>query len=362
VLVTANTSFGKGISPAGLTGLLRGDAVEISGFADANGVITATRIGRAEADEPLQVLGTVVGFDAMNHVFMINGLKVDFAVANVSGFTSGAPADGDLVIVRGTVFDPATTTLTATEVLRADTDPRESEDGQHSESGVVELEGLIMNFVSATDFEVDGAKVTTGTNTVFKGGSVTDLANDVRVEVRGSLDANQVLVADEIEIHHIAAIELESTASGVDAANHTLQVLGVTVTVDEHTRFEDKSSAQVQMFTLQDVADGDTVEVRGYESPSGSGHILATRLERLPPSTEVEVRGPFTATTPPQFTILGVVVDASGAAFGGDDSHDSMSATDFFTQAIGQIVEVKGTLSGAVVVATEVAIESEEDR
>jgi Domain of unknown function (DUF5666) len=362
VLVTANTSFGKDITPADLTGLQPGDAVEISGFADANGVITATRIGHAETGDPLQVLGTVAGFDATNHVFMINGLTVDFTTASVSGFVSGAPADGDLVIVRGTVFDPATTTLTATAVLRADTDPRESEDGQHSETGVVELEGLVMNFVSATDFEVDGAKVTTTTTTMYKGGSAADLANDVRVEVRGSLDANQVLVADEIEIHHVAAIELESTAAGVDATNHTLQVLGVAVTVDEHTRFEDRSSAQVQMFTLQDVRNGDTVEVRGYENPAGSGHILATRLERLPPSTRVEVRGPYTATTAPQFTILGVVIDASGAAFGGDGSHGSMSATDFFAQAVGQIVEVKGTLSGAVVMATEVAIESEEDR
>jgi hypothetical protein len=362
VLVTANTSFGKDIAPADLTGLLPGDAVEVSGFADANGVITATRIGRAEAGEPLQVLGTVAGFDATNHVFMINGLKVDFATASVSGFASGAPADGDLVVVRGTVFDPATTTLTATAVLRADTDPRESEDGQHSEAGVVELEGLVMNFASATDFEVGGAKITTTTSTVFKGGSATDLANGVRVEVHGSLDANQVLVAEEVEIHQVAAIALESTAAGVDAANHTLQVLGVTVTVDEHTRFEDKSSAQVQLFTLQNVADGDTVEVRGYESPAGSGHILATRLERLPPSTQVEVRGPFTATTPPQFAILGVVIDTSGAAFGSEASHGSMTANDFFTQAVGQIVEAKGTLSGTVVMATEVAIEGEEDR
>ncbi|MDE2219780.1 MAG: hypothetical protein KGJ52_05305 [Gammaproteobacteria bacterium] len=362
VLVTANTSFDMGITPADLTGLMTGDAVEISGFADANGVITATRIGRAEAGEPLQVLGTVAGFDAANHVFMINGLKVDFTAASVSGFTAGAPANGDLVVVRGTAFDATTTTLTATEVLRAHTDPRESGDGQHSETGVVELEGLIMNFASATDFEVDGAKVTTTTSTVYKGGTAADLANNVRVEVRGSLDANKVLVADEIDIHRIAAIELESTASSVDAANHTLQLLGVTVTVDAHTRFEDKSSAHVQMFTLQDVAVGDTIEVRGYESPAGSGHILATRLERLPPSMQVEVRGPFTATTPPQFAIMGVVVDTTGAAFGSDNSHVSLTASDFFMQAVGRIVEVKGTLSGAIVTASEVTIESEEDR
>jgi hypothetical protein len=364
VLVTASTSFGKGITPADLTGLATGDAIEVSGFADATGAITATRIGRAEAGDPLQVLGKVAGFDGSNHLFQVNGLTVDFATASVTGFTSGAPANDDLVIVRGSAFDATAVQLTATTVMPADTDPRHAEDGEHAQSGAVELEGLVMNFNSATDFEVDGGKVTTHASTVFEGGTVADLANGLRVEVHGTLDANQVLVADRIEIRRIAAVELESVAANVDAANSKLQVLGVTVNVDANTRFEDRSSAQVQMFTLADVTDGDTLEVRGYENPAGSGQVLATRLERLPPSTTVELRGPYMATTPPQFTILGVVVDASGASFGHGEDGDShgMASGDFYTQAVGKIVEVRGSLSGTSVSATEVRIESEEDR
>jgi Domain of unknown function (DUF5666) len=206
--------------------------------------------------------------------------------------------------------------------------------------------------------------VTTHASTVFEGGTVADLANGLRVEVHGTLDANQVLVADRIEIRRIAAVELESVAANVDAVNSKLQVLGVTVNVDANTRFEDRSSAQVQMFTLADVTDGDTLEVRGYENPAGSGQVLATRLERLPPSTTVELRGPYMATTAPQFTILGVVVDASGASFGHGEDGDShgMASGDFYTQAVGKIVEVRGSLSGTSVSATEVRIESEEDR
>ena len=364
VLVSASTSFGKDISPADLTGLQPGDAIEVSGFADASGAITATRIGRAEANDPLQVLGKVSGFDGTNHLFMINGLTVDFGSANVTGFASGAPANDDLVIVRGTSFDNAAVKLTAMAVMPADTDPRESGDGQHAEAGEVELEGLVMNFNSATDFEVNGAKVTTTSSTRFEGGAVTDLANGLRVEAQGTLDASQVLVADKIEIRRIAAVELESVAANVDAANHQLQVLGVTIAVDASTRFEDKSSAQLQMFTLADVANGDTIEVRGYENPAGSGQVLATRLERLPPSTDVELRGLYTETTPPQFTILGVLVDASGASFGHGENGDEhgMPTGDFFTQAVGQLVEVRGTLSGTTVMATEARIESHEDR
>lgn len=364
VLVTASTSFGRNITPADLTGLQPGDAIEVSGFADASGAITATRIGRAETGDPLQVLGKVSGLDATSHLFMINGLAVDFGGASVTGFTNGAPADGDLVIVRGSTFDAAAVKLTATTVMPPDTDPRESGDGQHAETGEVELEGLVMNFNSATDFEVAGGKVTTTSTTVFEGGNAGDLANGLRVEVHGTLDANQVLVADKIEIRRIAAVELESVAASVDAANHKLQLLGVDVTVDASTRFEDRSSAQLQMFTLADVVDGDTIEVRGYESPAGSGQILATRLERLPPSDAVELRGPYMASTPPQFTILGVVVDASGASFdlGEDGDEHGMASGDFFTQAVGRIVEVRGSLSGTTVMAAEARIESHEDR
>ena len=364
VLVTASTSFSKDIAPADLTGLQPGDAIEVSGFADATGTITATRIGHAEASDPLQVLGKVSGFDATNQMFLINGLTVDFGSASVTGFTNGAPADDDLVIVRGTSYDATAVKLTASTVVPADTDPRHSGDGQHAESGEVELEGLVMNFTSPTDFEVNGAKVTTTSSTTFEGGTAADLANGLRIEVRGALDANQVLVADKIEIRRIAAVELESVAANVDAANSKLQLLGVTVSVDTNTRFEDRSSTQLQMFTLADVANGDTIEVRGYENPVGSGQVLATRLERLPPSTDVQLRGPYAATTPPQFTILGVLVDASGASFGHGEEGDQhgMPSGDFFTQAVGQLVEVRGTLSGTTVMATTVRIESHEDR
>ena len=311
VKVTASTSFGAGISPADLTGLAMGDAIEVSGFVGADGVIAATRIGRAETNEPWQVLGTVAGLDTTAHTFMINGLTVDYTAAMLSGFSAGQPANGDLVVARGTVFDAVAVKLTASSVHRAETDPRDVADGGH-----VEQEGLITRFASATDFDVAGMKVTTTTSTQFEGGTIADLALNVRVEVRGMLDANGVLVADRIEINHVAAIGLDATVTAVDAPNNTLTLLGVTVTVDANTRYEDESSAQVQLFTLKDVTVGDRVEIRGYENPAGSGMVLASRLEREPPSTDVEVRGPFTATTPPQFMILGITIDATNASFG----------------------------------------------
>jgi uncharacterized protein DUF5666 len=355
ISVTANTSFGTGITPADLTGLKSGDGIEVSGLQAAGGVIMATRIGRAESNEPLQVLGTVATVDATAHTLMINGLTVDFSAASLAGFTSGQPAAGDLVIARGTVFDATAVKLTATTVRLAETDRDDQAEG-----GMVEEEGLITRFVSATDFDVAGAKVTTTASTLFKNGTAADLALNARVEVRGTLDANKVLVADVVEIEHIAVIALEATVSAVTA--NTLTVLGVMITVDTNTRFEDQSGAQVELFTLKDVNVGDTVLVRGYENPAGSGMVLARGLERLAPSTDVRVRGPFTATTTPQFKILSITIDATNATFAKGEEGQSLTAAEFFTQAAGQIVDVRGSATGSAVMATMALIDTEEDR
>ena len=226
---------------------------------------------------------------------------------------------------------------------------------------MVEEEGLITRFASATDFDVAGEKVTTTASTVFKNGTAADLALNVRVEVRGTLDANKVLVADVVEIERVAVIGLAATVSAV--TTNTLTVLGVTISVDTNTRLEDVSNAHVHMFSLTDVKVGDTVLVRGYERPAGSGMVLATRLVRLPPlpMMNVGVRGPFTATTAPQFKILGITIDATSAKLFGTRGQ-SLTAAEFFTQAVGQIVDVRGTATGSTVTASVAIIDPEGDR
>ena len=363
--VTATTSFGRGLTA--LSSLKVGDLVEVSGLAGTGGAITATRIALAKANESLQVVGTVAAVTdptAATHTFTINGLTVDFTTATVSGFTGTQPANGDLVVVRGGTLDAAGTTLTAKDVFLAGTDPRESSDG-HAETGHVEQEGLVTAVGTGTpiaDFTVGGAKVLIAAATVFKGGTVADLAVGARVEVRGTLDSSGNLVADAIVIGHVGTIDLVSTASALTATTVTL--LGAVVTVDANTRFEDDSAANVQMFTLANVADGDTLRVRGYESPVGSGNVLATRLERLPPSTTVVVRGAFSGTTAPMFKVLNIMIDATNATFSvGEREHaTTLTSADFFTQAVGQIVDVQGTANGTAVTATAVNIDHQEDR
>jgi cytoskeletal protein CcmA (bactofilin family) len=353
VTVDSGTSFKRDL--AGVSALAVGDVVEVSGLVAADGHIAATRIERENGATNFQVIGTVANLDSTANTFSINALTVDYSTAMLNDFTSGAPADGDVVEAKGSAFDTATTTLTAMRVEPADDETRDADDGDE-----IEREGLITRFVSATDFDVAGKPVTTSTSTTFEGGTAADLALNVRVEAEGSLDANNVLVADKIEIKKAGIAELRGNITAVDATAGTVMLLGVTVTVTADTRLEDKSDADIEHFSLSDLAVGDTVEVRGFENPIGSGAITATRLERERPRTTVVVGGFFQAGVVPQFSILGIAIDATNAEIT-KDFHTSLTLDEFFAQAPGHVVFVRGTLNGTTVVADRIRLAIRED-
>ncbi|TLY76049.1 MAG: hypothetical protein E6K49_11015 [Gammaproteobacteria bacterium] len=355
VKINTGTSFSMDVQPASLAGLKVGDLIRVSGLIDSSGNIVASRIERTGASAELQVLGTVASLDMTAHTFKINALVVNYSSANLTGFASGQPSDGDLVEVQGTMFDATTMTLTATHVARQQSEQEEAG------SDEMEREGLITRFASATDFDVAGKPVTTSSSTVYRNGTAADLALNAKVEVEGTLNSSNVLVASVVTFHHNGRIELESTATALDATAGTLTVLGVQVTVTSTTRFEDKSSTEMEKFNLSNIMVGDTVEVRGFESPAGSGKVVATRIERQPASTTVTVNGPFTAGTSPDFTVLGITIDASSATIKGLGDM-TLTLADFLTQAVGHSVEVSGTLSGTTVMASEIRIDDHSER
>ena len=350
VKINGGTSFSQDIQPAGIAGLTAGDVIRVSGFIDSSGNIVATRIERNGPGAPLQVLGAVSNLDTTAHTFHVNALIVNYASANLTGFASGQPSTGDLVEVQGTAFDATTLTLTAMHVTREQSD--EEEAGDHRDT---EREGLITRFASATDFDVAGKPATTTSSTVYRNGTAADLVLNAKVEVEGTLDSSSVLVASVVTFRHNGGIELESQVIAVDTTAGTINLLGVAVTVTSMTELEDKSSAHVQKFSLTDISVGDTIDVHGFESPVGSGKVVVTRLEREPASSTVSVQGSFTAGTSPDFTVLGITIDASSATLKGADGA-TLALANFLSQAVGHGVEVSGTLSGSVVTASEIRI------
>ncbi len=199
-----------------------------------------------------------------------------------------------------------------------------------------DYEGLVTSFVSATDFAVAGQRVTTTASTTYEGGTVASLALDVPVEVEGRFNATGVIVATKVQFRRSSDTEFSGRVDSVNAAGNSLVVFGVTIRVNSLTRYEDHSGADVERFSLANIAVGDYVEVDAYNDGSG---LVATKLERDDNQGEVQLEGVAQNVAAPNFTVGSVAVTTDGNTEFRDINGVTISAAAFFQAAPGRTGE-----------------------
>lgn len=361
VIVDALTFFDDSLSPADLTGLSIGNFVEVCGLITAAGDILATRVDLSGGTGELEIKGMIESLDTASMLFNINSQVVDYSGAMLNNFPSGIPGDDDLVDAKGSVTG-AGGELIATSVEKRDSSISASSSSQ------IELHGFIRNFVSDVEFDVGTQPVTTDGQTQFKDGTITDLADDVRVEVEGRLiDVSGVmtLLAREIDFFKDNKIRIEATADTVnvpdpidDPTTGTVTMLGViTVNVNMSTRVEDDLS-NMRPFNLSNVNDGDFLEIRGFEDPPGAPPtITASRLERDDFDPDVILQGFAESVSDPTYVTLGVTVETNSSTQFEDENDNLITSNDFFTMAPGRLVKAKGAFNAGVLTAEEVELQ-----
>jgi hypothetical protein len=353
VIVNASTSFDNNIQPPGLAGLAEGDFVEVSGLRDAAGQIIATRIEKeGPGDTELEVTGIVDTLDEAAQKFTINDLVVDYSGAQLDDFPGGVIRIGDIVEAEGNGLSAADELIATQVESRDELDPNEAgEDGDE-----VEIEGLITELRSTSDFDIGLVRVITNAGTVFEGGTAGDLAVDVRVEADGEFDASGALVAEKIEFEAEDDLEIEAIVDGVNAVSGELVLMGTTAFTDAGTRFEDKLN-DLHMFGIGDINVGDFVEAKG--SLDGD-RFVASLVERDDAEDEQQIQGPAENVSAPSFTILDTQVMTNAGTEFRDGDENPLSAEDFFAAADGRIVQASGTWDGAMLIAEEVEFEDDD--
>jgi hypothetical protein len=346
VVVSSDTSFDDGISPASLAGINIGDILEVSGLTATDGTVHATRIERQPAGAGLQVIGAAASTDTTARTLKIGSLLVDFSMASLVDFPSTGPKNGDLLEASGTTLS-AGGALEATRLelrtgkeLKADANDRS------------EVEGLITRFASTTDFDVAGRPVTTASNTTFEGGTASDLALNLRVEVEGSVDAAGVIAAMKVRIGHPADTRVTGQVDSVDAAAGTVVVLGIAIGVDAMTHFEDHGAQKSETFSLADVHRGDWLDVRGRQGSAGGNSVAAMRVDRLQAQSAVLLSGAVATAAQPDFTILSTTVATTPAT----QFDNGLNATTFFAAPVGRTVSARGSWNGTTLDAAEVQL------
>lgn len=362
VRTDAGTSLDDSNAVQSLADIVADDFVEVSGFFEADNSIRATRIEKKAIAGETEVHGIVSGKTA--NTFMINALQINYTSVPAiidDDFPGMTFNNGDFVEVKGTNY--AGLTLLASKVEPDGLGAGEGGTGLDiNDFDDAEIEGFITRYVSATDFAVAGVPVTTNGGTVFEGGTATDLGLNVKVEVEGDFNASGVLVADKVDIRRGNDLRVTALVDAVDAGAGTVTLLGIVARLDGQTRFEDKSDADLESFSLGDINVGDYLEVRGG-ADAGAADILALLVERedIPdvPGEETALRAQVEAINRPLLTVAGVTVDTTGAQF--RNTSDQLINADLFFAlvAVGDLIDADGFEAGDTLLnAEEVQLEN----
>jgi hypothetical protein len=308
------------------------DVVEISGFPGVSETLRATRVEKEGRFIPGQTQVEIEGVirELTASTFKLGIYTVDWSGATLEDFEGNNPVDGDIVDVKGTLVD---NTITARIVDKEDDDrDRLSIDDNAS------IQGTIGNFISASDFSVNGIQID-ASNARLEPSNLT-LANGIVVEVEGNWDGT-LLTASEVEGRR-GTVEIEARVSSVDidASTITLSLAaggGLVVTTNNRTQFDD-DTGQNRRFGLADIRSGDYLEIEAYALGDA---LIATKVDREDDADDDSLQGPVEAFTPGvDITVLGITYTVNGTDFD-DFNGRSLSSEAFFAAlSIGDIVSI----------------------
>ena len=307
-----------------------GHVVEVSGSPNADGVLVATFVERKAALAEYKAVGVIENLDSASMTFQLGELGVDYSSATLSEFEGAAVANGQRVEIKVAASDftaPASALASEVELLTS----AAFEDGEE-----VEYEGFIDRFVSTTNFDIEGLRVTTNGNTEFVNGDATSLGFNVKVEAEGTINANGTLVAERIIIKPTGAVRVEGAVSSVDETARTVTTdVGLAFEIRALTELEDDRDG-MDPFGLSDLQSGDYVEIRGFLDGQT---LVAAELERDDFDSRTRMRGPATDEDEAAGTvdILGVTV--TGVA--GVTNYDNTQAQFHAEVELGTFVEAE---------------------
>jgi Domain of unknown function (DUF5666) len=226
----APTIIDMSINPASFEGLTTGLQVEISGFTNAQGVLSARRITVQAAGSAYAVDGVVEKIDQSAKTFSVRALGIDFNGADLRAIAGGALKNGDTVRVEGRKFDAAGTLSASKISLYSIALP-----GAVGDTAIVE--GWITRYVSNADFDVNGHPIVGSSQTIISpsDNDPSPLRLDRFVTVFGALRSDGRVDAREINVIKDIWANITLDKCGlVDGCSQATQLLidGVPVATD----------------------------------------------------------------------------------------------------------------------------------
>jgi hypothetical protein len=324
------------------------NVLEVSGIVDSDGFIHAGFIEKTSdviiPDTEVELKGMVTNLNSIQETFQINQLIIDYSIADVSSLPGGLLTEDRLVEVKGK--------LDASAVLIADIIESENVLGV-DDSDSAEIQGIVSNFLSISDFDLGSVPIQTDAATAFEGLDPEEIDIESKLLVKGSLSRGFLLADRVIDKDKI---KLKSQVIGKNSNRLTLDGLDVSVTVNSLTKFLGTADS------FDQIAIGDNVRVFGRaisETEALASKVMTKSLS----DNKVELKGPVSQVNSPTLIILGTTVDTTTVPEDGFELSDGtqISRGEFFdTLGVGAIVNAKGTLNGGNVTWTGIELQTDD--
>ena len=329
--------------------LRRGDRLQVSGFRNPDGSLRATWVQRESGSGSLQFTGFVSA--VAGNTLTLAGLGIDISRATQAGFGGVPPSPGQLLRV---VLEaaPVAGNAAASRITLIDT---RTPDGVRQQ----QLQGIVSQWDASTGrFLLNGPSgqpVQLGAATQFQDGTLADLANGKRVEVRGTRGSDGVLQAERLEFYRdLLTAYGRGRVTAVDVSGRRFNVLdlpGLEVRLRVSTLLDD-SSLLGGVFSLANLQVGDEVLVLGRANGSRIDADLVQRLPRITPGAGVG--GPVSQIAGTLLTVLGTAVNANGANFFNTQGQSLTQAAFLAALQPGDMVRAEGVYAAGTLAAVTV--------
>jgi hypothetical protein len=190
VAVSGSTVY-EGVSA--VSGLVPGDAVQVSGLPSSAGQLLATRIvKRAASAGSLAATGQITSINSAAKAIQIGGLTVSYSASTAIEEPAGATLQvGAYVRVQGTLGTSGT--LAATKIRQWQVPA--------ANLAKVAWSGVVSDYASIGSFKI-GSLPVDASSAAVTGGPSGAIGNGVQVELEGVMNAG-VLKADKLRIKHV---------------------------------------------------------------------------------------------------------------------------------------------------------------
>lgn len=277
ITIDATTTVFDGTS---FTALDTNDVIEVSGFRTSPTSINASYVRWIETlavgSSEVELRGTINGYTPPTQQFMLNGFLITFDNMTEIEVPGGILQNGQYVEVEG-VYQ-AGPRVHADEIELKDEDFGDDVDA-------ISLQGIISNYVSDANFEIEGQVINASGAQFFPAG--VSLGNGLEVEVEGEI-VTGILVADELEVREgESKLETLVNPGSIIPANNRFEVYypvvpgTVTIRVNAQTVFEDEAGPNpLDNFSINDLSGNDYVKIEGQET---NNEVVATVVKRVDP-------------------------------------------------------------------------------